>query len=91
MSITRLSTSRVSIPPEVFDRVAEGERIRVEREDGSFVMILSEEDAFLVEQLEKIEDRLDAEDALKALAEMEAGGEEPVPWEKVKADLGLNP
>ncbi len=35
------------------------------------------------------EDRLDAEDGRRALAESRAKGEQPIPWEQVKAELGL--
>ena len=38
---------------------------------------------------EELEDSLDLQDALEALAEAEATGEEPIPWEKVQAELGL--
>lgn len=39
--------------------------------------------------LEELEDRLDYEAAEEALAEMRAKGEKPIPWEQVKAELGL--
>ena len=39
--------------------------------------------------LEELEDRIDAEIGAKALAEMRAKGEKPIPWEQVKARLGL--
>jgi prevent-host-death family protein len=40
------------------------------------------------ELLERLEDALDAQDADDARAEI-ADGAAPVPWEQVKADLGL--
>ena len=39
--------------------------------------------------LREIEDRQDNEAADRALAEMAATGEKPIPWEKVKERLGL--
>lgn len=38
---------------------------------------------------EDLEDRFDGEEADKALAEMKAKGEKPIPWEDVKRELGL--
>jgi prevent-host-death family protein len=39
--------------------------------------------------LEELEDRLDLEEARAALAEAKANPERPIPWENLKADLGL--
>jgi hypothetical protein len=39
--------------------------------------------------LEAMEDRIDADDARKALAEMKAKGKKPIPLSKVKKRLGL--
>ena len=39
--------------------------------------------------LEELEDRLDLEEARAALAEAKADPERPIPWEKLKAELGL--
>jgi PHD/YefM family antitoxin component YafN of YafNO toxin-antitoxin module len=39
--------------------------------------------------LEDLEDKLDVLDALRAEAEAAAKGEKPIPWERVKKDLGL--
>jgi prevent-host-death family protein len=39
--------------------------------------------------LEELEDRLDLEEARAALAEAKANPERPIPWEKLKAELGL--
>ena len=36
-----------------------------------------------------LEDVIDGRDAREAIEEMERTGEKPVPWEKVKKDLGL--
>ncbi|QIK62632.1 type II toxin-antitoxin system Phd/YefM family antitoxin [Leucobacter viscericola] len=47
-------------------------------------------DAAKFEQmLEELEDFQDAEAARRARKEMEATGAAPIPWEEVKADLGL--
>ena len=42
-----------------------------------------------LEWLEAMEDRIDAEDARKAVAEMKAKGEKPIPLAKPKKKLGL--
>ncbi len=85
--MTTLSASRTRIPTDAFNRVVyQGERIRVERRGGPSVVIISEEDAAL---LEALEDRLDLEEAREALAKTKADGEKPVVWEKAKAALGL--
>ena len=39
--------------------------------------------------LERMEDEIDAREANKALAEMKRKGLKPIPWEQVKAELGL--
>jgi hypothetical protein len=39
--------------------------------------------------LEAMEDRIDADDAREAMAEMKARGEKPIPLAKVKKRLGL--
>ncbi len=38
---------------------------------------------------EDLEDRFDGEEGDKAIAEMKAKGEKPIPWEEVKRELGL--
>jgi len=70
---------------EAINRAAYGkERIFITRRGKRVVAIVPIED---VEALEIIEDRIDREEAEKALAEMETEG--TIPWEKLKADLGL--
>ena len=44
---------------------------------------------YLVPVSEDGEDRLDVEAANRALTEAEANGESPIPWDEVKAELGL--
>ena len=39
--------------------------------------------------LEELEDRLDLEEARAALVEAQADPERPIPWERLKAELGL--
>ena len=85
--MTTLNASETRIPPDAFNRVAyKGERVRVERRGGTAVVIISEADLAL---LEALEDQLDIEAADGALTEMKAKGQRPIPWEKVKAKLGL--
>lgn len=85
--MTHLSASKARIPTDAFNRVVyQGERIRVDHRSGETVYIISKEDMAL---LEAIEDHLDVEAAKEALADMKAKGKKPIPWEKVKKDLGL--
>jgi prevent-host-death family protein len=68
---------------ELLNRVAySGERIVLHRRGKNVAALVSLED---LELLKTLEDRLDNQAAEAALAE----GGEPVPWEKVKADLGI--
>jgi len=81
--MTRLEISKVRENlADTINRVKyKGERVVLNRRGKAIAALVSVEDLAL---LEKLEDRLDLEDARKAL-------EEPgiVPWKKVKADLGL--
>lgn len=70
---------------EMVDRAADDkERIVVTRHGKRIVAIVPIED---VEAIEKIEDRIDRRELRKARAEMAVKG--TIPWEKVKAELGL--
>jgi hypothetical protein len=85
--MTTLQASQTRIPPDAFNRVAyQRERVRIDRRGGKPVFLVSEED---IELLEMLEDRYWAEEGRKALAEFKQSGQKPVPWEKVKARLGL--
>ena len=67
---------------ELLNRVAyKGERIVIERHGKTVAALVPTED---LEVLESLEDRIDLEDARRALKEKGA-----IRWEKVKADLGL--
>jgi prevent-host-death family protein len=72
---------------DALNRVAyQGERIVLERRGKGVAALVSMDD---LEFLEELEDRLDLEAARKALAEMKRTGEKPIPWQKVKKELGL--
>jgi prevent-host-death family protein len=85
--MTVLTASQARIPPDTLNRVAyQGERVRIDRRGAPSVAIIPIED---LELLEFLEDQIDIRDAHKALAEMKAKGEKPVPWDETKARLGL--
>lgn len=62
------------------------ERVALTRYGRTLAAIVPAED---LEWLEAMEDRIDSEDAEKALAQMKAKGEKPIPWATVKKRLGL--
>ena len=69
------------------DRVASGgERIVVRRNRKSLAALIPIEDLAL---LERMEDRFDNEEADKALAEMEATGQKPIPVADIKRKIGM--
>jgi len=84
--MTRLSASEARDHlAEILNKVAyKEERIILHRRGKDLVAVIPIPDLKL---LEKLEDRLDIEDALKALEEIERG--ESVPWDQVKTKLGL--
>jgi prevent-host-death family protein len=70
---------------EVINRVAYGhERVRLTRRGKPLAAVVSIED---VELLERLEDQADL-DAMRSALEDPANAQ-PIPWEQVKADLGL--
>jgi prevent-host-death family protein len=72
---------------DALNRVAyQGERIILERRGKACAAIVPMDDLAL---LEAVEDREDVKAARKALAEMKRKGAKPIPWEKVKQELGL--
>jgi prevent-host-death family protein len=82
--MTRLPVSRAREDlAEALNRVAYGgERIVLERRGRRVAAIVSVDDLDLLEELE---DRMDLDEARKALADVKRRG--TVPWEKVKAAL----
>ncbi len=70
---------------EIVNRAAYGgERVRVVRRGQAVAAIIPIED---LELLERLEDELDLEAAREALAD--PANAVPIPWEQVKAELGL--
>jgi len=61
-----------------------GERILLHRRGKNVAAVVPIEDFAL---LEKLEDRIDLEDARAALAEVRKKG--TIPWEKIKSEMGL--
>ncbi len=74
------STARNQFADLVNRAAYAGERVIVHRRKKPVAAVVPLED---LELLEKLEDRMDLEDALKRL------NEPTVPWSKVKKDLGL--
>jgi prevent-host-death family protein len=69
----------------VVNRAAFGkERVVLTRRGKEVAAVVPIED---VKLLEELEDRIDLEEARAALAETKSRG--TIPWEKIKADLGL--
>jgi prevent-host-death family protein len=72
---------------DVINRASYGkERVALTRNGHTLAVLVSVED---LELLEAMEDRIDAEDARKALAEAKSKGEKPISWRTVKKRLGL--
>ena len=84
--MTRINASEVREDfAEVLNRVAyRGERIVVHRRGKDVVALVPVDDVAL---LQALEDRIDLEDARKALAEAKTKG--TVRWEALKTELGL--
>jgi prevent-host-death family protein len=62
------------------------ERIVLTRRGKELAALVPMED---MRFLEDLEGRLDLEEAREALAEAKADPERPIPWERLKAELGL--
>lgn len=72
---------------EMINRVAYGrERVVLERRGKGLAALVPMAD---LELLELLEDRLDVAAARKLLAEARSKGERPLPWSRVKKELGL--
>lgn len=86
--MTRLTASQARDDfSDTLNRVAyRGERIVLRRRGKDLAAIVPLEDLALIERLE---DEIDVREARKALAEMKRKGEKPIPYEKVRRELGL--
>jgi prevent-host-death family protein len=72
---------------DTLNRVAEKkERILLHRQGKNVAALIPVEDLALLKELE---DRLDAEAFREAKEEWEREGKKTIPWEKIKAELGL--
>lgn len=84
MSSIPLSKAREQLA-EIINKVAYGAKhIIFTRRGRKMAAIVSIEE---LEFLEALEDRIDIEDAMKALKDIKKNG--AVAWEKVKSDLGI--
>lgn len=86
MPATKLTVGQVRDQfADALNQVAyRGDRIIIERRGKDIAAVVPIED---LELLELLEDRLDLEKARTALKEAESEG--TIPWEQVKAELGL--
>lgn len=84
--MTKVSTAEARNEfSEILNRASFGkERIVLTRRGKDLAAVVPMED---LELLERLEDRIDLEDARAALAEVRESG--AVTWEKLKSDLGL--
>ena len=72
---------------DLLNRVAYGgERIHIERRGKVVAVLVSPADLVLLEELE---DRIDAQEAQRALREFEESGERAIPLEEVAEELGI--
>jgi len=86
MVMTRINTSKARNEfSKVLKRVARnGDRIILHRRGKDVAALVPLEDFTLLEELE---DRIDLEEAHAALEEAKTKG--TIPWEKIKAEIGL--
>ena len=71
----------------IFKKAAEDkERVVITHRGKDLVALVPIED---MRFLEELEDRLDLEEARAALAEAKVDPEKSIPWENLKAELGL--
>lgn len=75
---------------DAIERAAAGERVVIKGIHGEpLVALVSLEDLQYLQEIEAEEDRQDVELADRILADIRAGRTQTVPWEQVKANLGL--
>lgn len=88
--MTRMAASKARQDfSETLNQVAyKGKRILLHRRGKDVAALVPVEDLALIE---RIEDRIDLEEAEKILADMESGRANPIPWDQVKKELGLEP
>ncbi len=88
--MTRMAASKARQEfSETLNQVAyKGKRILLHRRGRDVAALVPVEDLALIE---KLEDRIDLEDAKKILAKIKRGREKTIPWKQVKKQLGLEP
>ncbi len=88
--MTRMAASKVRQEfAETLNQVAyKGKRILLHRRGRDIAALVPVEDLALIE---KIEDRIDLEEAARILADIKAGREKPIPWKRIKDELGWEP
>lgn len=88
IGMTKVSTAEARRRfSDVINRASYGkERVALTRNGHTLAVLIPVED---LEMLEALEDRVDAEEASKVLAEMKAKGEKPIPLSKLRKRLGI--
>ena len=86
MGTRNTSNTKVTLAETLERVVSKRERVIVRRKGKSVAAIVPIED---LATLEELEDRRDLAQAKKALAEAKKKGEKPIPWTKVRRELGL--
>jgi prevent-host-death family protein len=86
--MTRLAASKARDDfSETLNRVVyKRERIVLRRRGKDVAVIVPLED---LDVLEKVEDELDAREARRILADMKRKRQRPIPYEKIRRELGL--
>jgi len=87
--MTRIAASKLR--SEALRRMAKrGGRIVLQSHGKDVAVVVPIEQLRRMEEaLEEMQDIVDAKEAEKILAEMEASGEKPIPYEQVRKELGL--
>ena len=77
------------LPADAAQAVGRGARVMLTHDGATVAALVPLEDLRRLEEIEAEEDRLDAEEAERAMADIRAGREHTVPLDRVLTELGL--